>query len=161
MITVTKIGKVKLPNRQRLLQTVDGAMALWARDVKKDYESTVATWTDKPAFKVTRRSAPSYIQYSVYTSSEKYAYVDFGTRPHAIAARRSPYLRYQQVYRAKTRPGSIRSRAGGKSGPWLVRKRVNHPGNEARKFTETIARKNRTALTIRISKALSRERFRL
>jgi len=73
--------------------------------------------------------------------------VDEGTRPHIICAKRAKRLRFPSGYYAKTTPGIIGSVAGGSYGPDIYRVCVMHPGFEARRFSQIIARKWKPKLT--------------
>jgi len=86
---------------------------------KTEFGYTYATWTHKPAFET--RRAKSYAWTTgglVFTKDENYIRLDEGTRPHSIAARRVPLLKYQSKFTPKTQPRVLLSRPGGKSGPW-------------------------------------------
>ncbi len=51
-------------------------------------------------------------------------------------------LKFQSKYKAKTTPGVIGSKKGGKSGAVVTATVVRHPGFMARKFVETIRKNN-------------------
>lgn len=107
---------------------------------KDQYEKTTEEWDTKPDFQVKRASRTGQtIMGSVTTDNEVFIYVDQGTRPHIITARRAPMLAFQTGYKAKTVPKQFRSRAGGKFGPWARKYSVRHPGTEARGWTEILA----------------------
>jgi hypothetical protein len=109
--------------------------------VKKDYESTTATWRHKPRFvKVVSLMAPGPTLL-VGTDDEIYGYVEEGTRPHIILPRRAKALRFKTGYKAKTRPGVIGSFPGGASGPVVFSQGVLHPGTKPRDFSKKIQEK--------------------
>lgn len=123
------------------------------RAMDSDFKATTATWQTKVRFTKRIKTRAGDITLSVTTSNKIYAYVDKGTKPHIIRAKRAKYLRFQSGYRAKTTPRKIRSRNGGKSGGYLYRKSVKHPGLTAREFT-TIIQDKHTPLWINTVRAI-------
>ena len=121
-------------------------------DVLRDFVETTESWNHKPVFQ--RRATVDGVE--VYTDDEIFRFVDLGTKPHDIYPRNAPRLRFQSQYTAKTTPGNIASRSGGKSGPFVFAKKVRHPGFEGRKFTETIMRRRQALLKKRIDDGLSK-----
>ena len=103
------------------------------------YKMTVATWENQPEFISLFNEGSAGIFVEVYTTDEIYNYVNNGTRPHDIEG--NPYLAFLSAYKSKTKPGRIRSGAGGGSGDTVVRAKVHHPGTEARNFDTAIAAK--------------------
>lgn len=155
-IQIARIGKLKIPRAQSFYTQVEASMMSWAQIVERDYARTTRTWeTEQPRF--TRRRSGSwnagYFQVSVYTTSARYYWVDQGTNPHYISARRVPYLRYQTRYKRATRPGIIGSRTHGKYGPWRRTREVRHSGIVARNFTATIAERRRGRLITHVQRA--------
>lgn len=115
---------------------------------KRQYEKTVVDWDKKPVFEQNRARRRGQVIYgSVDTDNEVFIYVDQGTRPHIITARRAPMLVFQTGYKAKTTPKRFRSRAGGKFGPYARKFSVRHPGTEARGWTEILADEIHEGLT--------------
>lgn len=106
--------------------------------VKRDYEATTRTWERRPTFSIERTKDAV----TVGTDSKTYQGMDDGVPAHPIVHRRSPVLRFQRDYTAKTQPGVIGSKKGGKSGDIWVAKQVFHPGIHARKFTDAIQKKH-------------------
>lgn len=103
----------------------------------RDFQSTTATWQHKPGFAV---EAPSPDGRLVGTDDEIYGYVNGGTRAHTIRPRKKR-LRFPSKFRAKTRPGALRSTRGSRGGPVVFARAVRHPGTKARHFDEAIAAK--------------------
>lgn len=120
---------------KRLAAANTAAVAL---AVKRDYEATVRTWERKPTFTIEYGKD----EVIVSTGDDNYTGIDEGVPAHIIAARRSPVMRFQKDYKAKSQPGVIGSRSGGKSGNIIVANVVSHPGIQARKFTDAIKKKN-------------------
>jgi len=136
-------------------------MQKMAREMKKDFAKTTATWDTKVQFQY-RTEPPARpmdgrarvdIQVGPKPNTAGatiYGYVDKGTRgPYPIpkagnTTAKTLYFQWggRGSYRAKTSPRTLGSTAGGPSGPMVSRKRVMHPGiKHPRKFTETIARR--------------------
>lgn len=126
-----------LSDPKKLSRVVENALSSAALGVKADFGVTVQTWSHKPKFTITKKLGERVIK----TTDEIYGYVDRGTRPHVIRAKRGGVLAFKGTYRAKSRPRSISSTSGGASGASVFAKAVRHPGTKARKFSETIAEK--------------------
>lgn len=109
--------------------------------IKRDFRKTTATWKRKPKFetKVSLRRAAAEGGVAVTTNDEIFGYVDAGTKPHPIVARRARVLRFNSRFAPKTRPGFVGSFRGDSSGPLVFRRSVMHPGTRARRFSEAIA----------------------
>jgi hypothetical protein len=126
-----------------------------AEGVKKDFESSTATWQHKPIFTI----EPHGSDFVVGTTDEIYGYVDAGTRPHVIVARRARVLRFAPGGSPKTTPGRVTASGGSKGSGAVFVKRVNHPGTKARLFTKQIAERWRRGTAPFIRQALE-EHFR-
>lgn len=113
------------------------------RDVKKDYERTTKTWSEKPEFEIliSLVGGPTVL---VATNSLVYKWVDEGTRPHPIFAgiytgkSNKRTLVFPGTFSAKTIPGVLDSRAGSRGGDTVFTPYVQHPGTEPRGFTKKI-----------------------
>lgn len=134
----------------KVRRVVKDALDDVSSDVLRDFVETTASWQHKPVFQ--RRATADGVE--VYTDDEIFTWVDRGTPAHDIVAKNAPRLAFQSQYTAKTTPGNIASRSGGKSGPFVFAKKVRHPGTEPRKFTETIMRRRQTLLKKRIEEGL-------
>lgn len=159
-IQVSKIGKLKIPKHTQVIREVEHAMDDWSRIVRNQYRATTRTWSVQPVFFKTKKGSFSagYIQVSVYTGSSQYYWIDQGTRPYPIEARRKPTLAYQSLYHRATRPRVLGSRSRhGKYGPWVRPRRVRHSGITARNFTNEIAKRHRNTLIRNINRAIRRE----
>lgn len=124
------------------LELLNG-LRLFGTTAKGDYAKTTGTWKKKPKFyvKISLRGGNATV--NVYTDNEIYPYLDDGTKgPYQIPKDpgKSKTLRFQEGYATKTSPGLIGSMRGGAYGNYVYRKQVTHPGIEARKFTEIIAK---------------------
>lgn len=124
------------------------------KEVLREFEGTVATWETPVTFKVVRKAKGSV---EVRTESKIYEYVDRGTKPHKIRPKRPGYpLRFNSAgFRPKTAPRQLGSSAGTPAQPPTVRAmEVNHPGTDARDFSDTIATRSQARLKRRIEKRL-------
>lgn len=122
----------------------------------KDYEKTVRTWDHKVDFKGVVNDKPAEISVSVSTQDKIYGYVDKGTKPHIIRAKRSPRLFFKSKYKSKTTPHVIGSHRGGASGDTVVAKAVHHPGTDAREFTHDLQAKYQPKLKREMEKAIAK-----
>lgn len=128
----------------------------------RSFRRTVQTWSakNKPIFRIRKiNSGDDIAHYGIFTDSLIYKWVNFGTKPHKIVANGNAggnglWLRFQENYKAKTRPGFITARDGGKFGNWVTPTETNHPGIEARRFDEQIAEKQQKRLDDSIEKLL-------
>lgn len=121
------------------------------RLMQKDLNSCTDTWTHKPEWEleVTLRDGPAVYLGLKGTSENNriFRYVDKGTRPHEIWAGfwtgKSDHktLAFPSVFTPKTTPGVIGSQAGSSGGATRFAVHVNHPGTEARRFTDTLQEK--------------------
>jgi hypothetical protein len=105
---------------------------------KKELERPTATWEHKVAFTIRFETVGTNLVGMVYTSDKIYRYLNDGTRPHLIRAKRpgGRLAFYSGGFRPKTAPGSLWASAGS---PATTNFRtpfaVNHPGTEARNWT--------------------------
>lgn len=115
---------------------LDGAMI----GAQADFQVTTQTWEHQPTFTLSKPNEDTRI---VSTDDAIYGYVNFGTKPHIIVPRNGKVLTWiGGNFKAKTRPRVIGSNKGSNKGNTIVyTKLVQHPGNEAREFDETIAKK--------------------
>lgn len=113
----------------------------------KSHNLVVADWKNKPEFRTRKTITAVSIKMIVFPAGDPdavaiYGYVDQGTKPHLIVPVHAPLLKFRTGYQPKTlaRPARTVSGGGKATGPWVSAKLVHHPGSEARKFSETIAR---------------------
>lgn len=111
--------------------------------IAKEYRKTVATWANKPKFEtLTDTSGGDLIILVGPTGNadaiKHFEWTDQGTKPHIIRAKNAPRLAFRTGFTAKTRAKVIGSGPGGTSGALTRPQVVNHPGTEAREFTQTI-----------------------
>lgn len=137
---------------RRLPEVVDDALFLTAVDMRRDFQYTTATWKEFVRFEIVKDRRG----YRVFTKDDIYRFVDLGTRPHIIRAKRAKVLAFQGGYAAKTRPGVIGSTGGGPSGGMQYAAEVHHPGTKARRFTKIIYAKHQKTTGPRIQRAIKR-----
>jgi hypothetical protein len=117
------------------------------RGIKADFMATQKTWEDED--KATFASIISLTQPGPTVvvepdqNADIWTMVNNGTPEHDIPLKPKTlgFLAFQVGYKAKTSPGVIGSKAGGKHGPYARKKQVHHPGFEARHFDKAIAEK--------------------
>ena len=114
------------------------------------YKKTASTWETAVTFAVKKTKYGR----SVGTRSRIYAYVDKGTRPHTIKARRVPVLRFTLGGRPKTRQNYIASYKGSKGKQWVSKKEVHHPGSKPRNFTAVINTRTKQFMARRANQAM-------
>lgn len=122
---------------KKLERNVKSTLLAAAKGAQVDFKVTTQTWDHKPDFAIRQQSE----QVIVSTDDEIYGYVSGGTKPHDIAPKNKRRLAFQTQYRAKTSPRQIASSSGGSSGPFVLAKKVRHPGTKARDFDQVIADK--------------------
>ena len=133
------------------------ALRAEGREVEKDYKKTTETWNRKVEFETKialGRTDPSP-QVTVFTEDQIYGYLEYGTKAHPIVAKNAPRLVFQEGYEAKTEPRLIGSRAGGEYGAVVMPVAVQHPGFEARQFSEVIKEKHEQPFHDRIEQAIA------
>jgi len=148
--------RIRSETRATLIATLRGAKTQMravveaeADAIKREFEDVVSDWSDKnrPSFTrtvtVTREEIRAEVRpYKRRRASKVFEYVDLGTPPHTIRPRRAGgRLAFMAgVYSPKTLPvAQAHVGTGRVEGGHLVRPtEVNHPGTEARLFSETI-----------------------
>lgn len=140
IIVVKDIKPARLKEGAFRLELLN-AMRKEATQIKADFRETTATWEHKPEFvEEVSLTGPGPVML-VGTDDEIYGYVDEGTKPHIIMARNAKVLAFNEGYSAKTKPGFVGSYPGGSYGAKVFRPFVNHPGTEARRFSNLIAKR--------------------
>jgi len=125
-----------------LLKAAEAALQEGGKSIMSDLEGATATWEDKPQFEIQGpflKGNELSVRVAPRTNVEIFTYVNDGTQPHMIFPRKGKFLSYQRDFTPKTQPWSLSSRSGGKSGPYVNRLGVAHPGIEPRKFTTVTA----------------------
>lgn len=135
------------------------------KDVRKDLEKSVQTWTKKPKFIVivTRSQNENVIQ--ITTTNKVYLWLDEGTgiygpkkKPIVIVPKKAKVLRFWPNYKAKTSSHSqaIIAKAGGtnRSGKPIFAQRVVQKGIRPRRFFKKIQRRNEKKFQARMNRAV-------
>jgi len=131
-----------------------------AKKIKKDFEKTVSTWKHEPKMQVRMKYPIKLFKGNARLDinigpapldpdTKIFTFVDLGTKgPYPIPKTGNTTAKTlvfqwggKGSYKAKTKPRVVGSTGGGPSGPIVYRKQVMHPGIDARKFSETIARR--------------------
>lgn len=139
-------------NPARIEGAIFNTLRATSRDIKKDFEGTTENWEHEVAFKVTINKDGITVE----TDDPIYNFVDSGTRPHDISARGSKRLRYTAGGQPKTFVRDLQSRKGRKGGSVRFRRKVRHPGVEAREFSKTIQEKYDQEIPKRIDDAIEK-----
>lgn len=129
-----------------------------AKRVNETYTNEVmATWESKAPFIKEVSATQNLTKVEVKTDSNVYRYLTRGTKEHPISPRPENtrgLLVFQKDFTPKTTVGSLRSKSGGKSGPWAFRKEVMHPGTEARNYESLIIEEQTPWILERFAKTL-------
>lgn len=120
------------------------------------FQNTTRTWTNQPTFETTQTAMGWAVK---VTPEYPYAWVNAGTRPHVIEAKHAMLLRFSGPYHAKTKVNVIGSFKGGRGNKWTSKKRVNHPGVEARNFSDIIMKRIQTRAAGAVRDALNQASY--
>lgn len=110
--------------------------------LRRLFQKTVFGWSTKPTFGWAQtRTADSMtlIMYPQGAGADIWEMINEGTKPHVIRPGKRKFLSFRPGYRASTTPGTLQSRRSYRSGKYIAASLINHPGIEARRFTEVIA----------------------
>lgn len=111
------------------------------RELRAWFNGVVSDWKHKPTFIYRHEVKPEAITVvivAIGVNAKIWLWVDKGTRPHVIRAKRAKYLRFQTGYNPRTSYRATTGGTGKATGDWRQKKEVRHPGTEAREFTEVI-----------------------
>lgn len=137
-----KALKAKPINRNAMMRELKLGVETEAKNVFSDFAKTTQSWNNKVTFTAKVRYQGGFISFLVTTDSKLYTMMDItGAKRHRIAPKTKKFLYYQKDFSPKTTVGSLDSVAGGKSGRFVRRLSVDHPGFLARKYSELIAKK--------------------
>ncbi len=158
---LSKPIKPKRLNTAKVRQNLLNALRKEGKIIAKEFDKTTASWKgEKPKFEVligVERPPGSVTVLVGPTGTEKavlkWVWNDQGTRPHVIRAKNVPRLIFKTGYSAKTKPGFFGSFPGGSFGPTVSKFQVNHPGTEARGWSELIVKRRRKKFTQAMIKA--------
>ena len=111
--------------------------------LKREFQSFTKDWDTKINYRNTFARRPDIASVHVGPfglTSKVYEYVSEGTRPHAIAAKNAPLLRFRTNYRPHTTASGGRGGPGVATGSVVRAKVVSHPGIKARDFDSQVAK---------------------
>ena len=131
------IPRELLVDPHRLKAAMKNTLKQVAMASKVDFQVTTQTWQHQPKFET--KIGP--FGAAVYTTDQRYQWINNGTDPYTIRPRRASALRFNVPFRAKTRPGKIRSGKGSRGKRVVYAKVVHHPGITARNFDIVIWQK--------------------
>lgn len=137
-------------------------MAAIGREGIQHFQKITASWDHQPDFAFTQRVSPKLIEVKIFPYGEHaqiFEWTDKGTKPHEIRPKpenKRGLLIFQTGYSARTAPiARFDVGSGTASGEWRAAASVQHPGTEARQFTQDYTKKiqktiqRRTENTIR------------
>jgi len=145
-----KLGRAFGRYIKRYPQVIEETVEQLATDSLSLFEKTTTTWSSRPQFTVVKSSTA---RYGVKTNSERWNWIDKGTRRRVIRAKAGGVLLFKVPFRAKSKVGTIRSFKGGRGGRWRAAKKVVHQ-IKARHWTETIVKRMQPQAANRLRRAL-------
>ncbi|MFH1553483.1 MAG: hypothetical protein ABII76_01270 [Pseudomonadota bacterium] len=125
----------------------------------KYHEQATHTWEPKVDFKVKIGrvlTSSKELRVDITTNDKRYLYVDQGTKPHIIRAKRAKTLAFPSQFTPKTRPGEIGSGHGSHGGPTVYTQEVHHPGTKPRKFSVEIVKRSADSTEAIMQKAMDK-----
>lgn len=140
-----------LNRAKKLIEAIESGMDAAAEAALTDFHVTTDAWDHQPGFTVEK---PNPGERVIGTDDAIYHFVDAGTKPHTIVAKKKKVLVFGVGSRAKTQPRIIASGAGGKGATPVRVTRVRHPGTDPRQFSETIATKWQDELPKTVQRAI-------
>lgn len=146
-----KIGKIT----SRLMDAINAEGSAQKRELEK----TVTTWKNKPGFDYDVALYRDDVVLETYPTGNDDAvnhwhWIDKGTRPHFITARKAPTLRFRTGYRAKTRVNQFTSGKSQRYGDWITPRSVRNPGIRARGWTPKLQKQRQKPFAQSMSRAM-------
>ena len=157
-LKVIKPGKLNVePFRRAMLNAVEGEGKVQQNELRK----TVSTWHNKPKFdsltSITRGNLTVITGPTGDVEAVKHwNWVDEGTRPHIIRARRAPYLRFKAGSRPKTTPRKFGSGSGSPGTQWIRKQSVRHPGTKPREWAKLLSERRKDKFRKNVIEGLQR-----
>lgn len=145
------VPKELLTNPHKVKEVIANTLKDVALAAKIDFEVTTQTWKHQPKFEIKLIGHKAAL---VYTTDQRYNWINDGTDPYVIRPKRAARLRFTVPFRAKTVPGAIRSRKGSHGRKVVYARVVHHPGIAARKFDEAVQKKWQPQFPIIMQQAL-------
>lgn len=156
------IPKGKVIDERAVLDAIEETLrSITGPKLQKDFKKTVNTWEHKPKFAKTFAELPNQMMIKVYPTGrykDQYYYVHEGTKARLIVPRvAGGVLKFQPGYIPSSRKGVISSGRASRFGNAVFATKVRrHPGIEARKFSDTIAKKQQPIFAKDINRAIAR-----
>lgn len=133
------VPKNKFKDKKWVEGVADAMKTKTAPKLKALFRKSTFGWSKHPSFRQTLTRRAFSLSMEVYTDDEKYGLLNAGSPRHDIPAKKG-FLRFRPGYRSATTPGQLQSRRAYRSGKYVGAGRVDHPGFEARKFDELVAK---------------------
>lgn len=149
--------------KKEIAKEIESELRNTGMELKTSHDKVVREWTHRPTFKATY-STHAAIQSVKITPQGKnkaiWFYVDLGTKPHVIRAVNAPFLKFQTGYSARTAVSAEGAKSaqgtGERFGNWVQKTEVQHPGTEARNFTQSFMDELSPSFGDRINAAVKR-----
>lgn len=126
--------------------------------LRRLFQQTVFGWSTKPSFGWSQSRNADSVTISMYPTgpgSDIWELVNAGAKPHTITPRKNRFLSFRPGYRSATTVGSLQSRRAYRSGKYISRMKVDHPGFEGRNFTDLIAKEYENPFVREMQQALN------
>jgi hypothetical protein len=125
----------------RFSRAINAAAREMGEQALDEFIATTSSWDTDVEFNIEYDLRPSegIASFQIGTPSDIYHWIDEGTPPHIIAAKRAKVLRYSDSFAPKTSPGALGSVGGLYSNEFIFADEVLNPGIRARGFSETIS----------------------
>lgn len=147
----------------KVQQYIDQALNETGKILDRGFYPTINSWAgDRPSFghQIGRTGKSAWVHSGpkgAGVAVEKWRRIDEGTKQnYPIRPRKRKYLRYRKEFAAKTTPGVLGSRPGGKYGDWTTRDMVVHPGVTPRQWSKTLGEREIGPFVVRIQNAVTR-----
>ena len=137
-----KAVKTEYYDPKAFVETMKPVADRTVRRFQDDFKKTTQGFKTRITFRTVKKINDRGWIIAVGTDNEIYAYLNYGTKPHAIRPKKARRLRFRGGYTSKTVPGRLNTRPGGSSGDYVSAKEVQHPGTDARNFDKEIVRRN-------------------
>lgn len=138
---------------QEIYKRMEAVIRRVTEGVKRDFENTTDSWSDRPKFELRITVAPTEIAGVTWTSNMIWRLLSIGTgihgpkhQPYIIRPTNASVLAFSEGYRAKTHPGILGSGTGGPTGGTVFATVVEHYGVEGRNWPQAAAKKYRPLL---------------
>jgi len=140
-----------LVDAKQLRQVIDAVYQETATGIRNDLRKATASWDTPVKIDIFR---PPTGGFYIVVNSKIFELVDKGAKPHYITPVAARYLRFASDFKPKTKPRTLSSSSGGKSGEQVLAKKVRHPGFEGRQFLKTAQDKWQGTMVRRMNQRL-------